>query len=171
MSNVVDLGRGVHLSVRGIAEETGFDRDTVAKRLAAAKVKPSGKKGGHPVYRLRDALKAVYAFSDDGGIDPDKLEPFQRKAHYQAEHEKLKLQVERGELVPRIEVEQEMARVVKIFTRAVDTLPDKIERDCGAAPTVVEKIERELDVAREQIYAEIVSADTDDADGAALQPA
>jgi hypothetical protein len=168
MGSVVELGRGVHLSLRGLAEETGFDRETLGKRLTAAKVKPSGKRGGHPVYRLRDALKAVYAFaSDDGGIDPDKLEPFQRKAHYQAEHEKLKLQTERGELVPRLESEQELARVVKIFVRVHDALPDKIERDCGASPLMVQAIERELDAAREQAYAEILAED-DDAERAAL---
>lgn len=168
MGSVVELGRGVHLSVRGLAEETGFDRDTVTKRLTVAKVKPSGKKGGHPVYRLKEALKAIYAFADeDGGIDPDKLEPFQRKAHYQAEHEKLKLQVERGELVPRIASEQEMARVVKIMVRAFDTIPDKIERDCGAPALVVERVERELDAARESIYEQIVQPDEDDAERAA----
>lgn len=162
MGSVVDLGRGVHLSVRGLAEETGFDRDTVAKRLSAAKVKPSGKKGGHPVYRLKDALKAIYAFSDaDGGIDPDKLEPFQRKAHYQAEHEKLKLQTERGELVPRLEAEQDVARIVKIMVRTFDGLPDKLERDRGATPALVQAIEQELDACREKMYAEITASDDD----------
>jgi phage terminase Nu1 subunit (DNA packaging protein) len=89
-------------------------------------------------------------------MDPDKLDPFQRKAHYQAEHEALKLQTERAELVPRIEVEQEMARIAKIIAQCFDTLPDRLERDCGMQPVAVAKVERCLDEVREELHRAVI---------------
>lgn len=151
------------MSVRAFCDETGTDRDTTGKRLKEAGCKPTGKRGGHPLYRLKDMLRAVYVTNEDGQVDPDKLDPFKRRAFYQGELDKLKLGVERGELVPRIEVEQEQARTMKIVARFFDTLPDVLERDCGAAPILLAKIETRLDEVREEIYRELVADDADSA--------
>lgn len=156
MGDVVAIPPGTHLSVRGFAEETGLARDTVAKRIKEAALAPSGKRGGHPVFRLKDLLKAAYFVSDDGSFDPDRLRPFERRAHYQAEHEKLSLERERAELIPRIEVEQEMARVAKIVARGLETLPDILERDCGATPAMVARLERHVDQVREDMHAAMI---------------
>src|SRR5256885_218520 len=106
MSKVIQLPTGTNLSIRQLAEECGFDRDTVAKRIRNAGLVPAGKRGGHAVYRLRDALPALFVLDEDGKKDPEKFDPFQRKAHYQAEREALELATSRRELIPRIEVEE-----------------------------------------------------------------
>lgn len=169
MGKVIDLSHGIHVSMTAFASEFGSTRETISKRIAAARLQPTGKRGGHPVYRLGELHEAVYQAGEDGGTDPDKLEPFQRKAHYQAEHEKLRLQVERLELVPRIEVEEEMARIAKIVAQCFDTLPDRLERDCGVTPLVLAKIERYLDEVREELHKAAVRQDAeDDADSAIL---
>lgn len=162
MGNVVDFGQGLHVSVTQFAMEFSSTRETVTKRIADAKLKPTGKRSGHPVYRLKDLFKAVYQ-SAAGGVDPDKLDPFQRKAHYQAEHEKLQLETERGQLVPAIEVEARYAEQFKIVAECLETLPDMLERDCGASPPMVAKCERQIDVLREEMYRKL-TADSD-ADG------
>jgi hypothetical protein len=159
MSNVTHLPTGTNLSIRQIAEETGFDRDTVAKKLTECGVKPAGKRGGHLVFRLRDSLKALYVAGPDGRADPEKMDPFRRKAHYQAEHEMLTLARERGELVPTIDVEQEQARVLKILVQALDTLPDVLERDCALNATTLARLEQIVDSTRDQMYEALVGAD------------
>lgn len=168
MSKVVELGRGVHLSIRAFSEETGVHRDTIGKRIDDAGLKPSGDRGGHPVYRLKDLLTAVNG-GVDGHQDPDELEPFKRKAYYQAEREKLQLQTERGELIPRIETEREQARIITVLVQAMDTLPDILERDCGATPSQLEKIEKICDHVREQIYGDLTQ--NEDADSAVRESA
>jgi hypothetical protein len=164
MSNVIKLGRGTHLSIRALADELGVDRDTVSRRLTAASVKPSGKRGGYPVYRLKDVIKAVLSSGEDGGIDPDRLEPFQRKAHYQAEHEKIALERERGELVPVMEIERAYGLIFTTFAQAMDTLPDLLERDAAATPMQLVEIEKVIDRTREELYRALI--EEDDADSA-----
>jgi hypothetical protein len=163
MANVTELPAGIHCSLRQIAEETGLDRDTVQKRISAANVVPSGKRGGHPVYRLREVLKPLMMGTDDGRMDPDKLEPYQRQAHYKAELDRLKLEQETRELIPRIEAEQEQARNFRITALMLDTLPDIVERDCGVTPEVLARIERTVDECRETLYKQLAAEDEDEA--------
>src|SRR5688572_4546143 len=110
------------------AAEIGTTRDVLRRVVAEAGVVPSGKRAGHPIYRGRDIF-AAWSGQNERESDPDKLPPMERKAHYQAEHEKLRLQVERSELVPALEVEQGHGRIFAIVTQAYDTLPDVLERD------------------------------------------
>jgi hypothetical protein len=166
MSKPLTFKAGISLSVSSLADEFDCARETLRKRLEDANVKPAEQRGGHPVYRLRDALRAwVDGLRSD--VDPDELEPFKRKAHYQAEREKLELQTERGELIPRIETEREQARIISILAQALDTLPDIVERDCWATPNQLEKIEKICDQLREKIYSEL----TQDADSAIRESA
>src|SRR5688572_23463577 len=115
------------------AIEAGISRDVMRRILSERGVQPAGKRGGHPVYRARDVIGALMSNGADQD-DPDKLKPWERKAHYQAEHEKLRLQVERGELVPALEVERGHGQIFAIATQAFDTLPDVLERDVGLTP-------------------------------------
>jgi hypothetical protein len=142
---------GVHLSLTQIAAEFSCARDTVNRRLDDAGVLASADGG----FRLKDVLAA---FAEASPVDPDKLRPFERKAFYQAEHEKLQLQAERGELVPRLEVEQEQARILKSIAVSLDTLPDRFERDVGANPAQVGKLETLLDEVRESLYSTLAEA-------------
>lgn len=162
MGTVTHLPAGLHMSLRQIAEETGLDRDTVQKRVSAANIVPSGKRGGHPVYRLKDCIKAVMLADEKGRTDPDKLEPYQRQAHYKAELDRLKLEQETRELIPRIEVEQEQARIMRIVALMLDTLPDVIERDCGVGADLLKRIEKSIDDCRETLHKEL-AADEDEA--------
>lgn len=151
------------------AAEAGVSRDVLRRILSERGVQPSGKRGGHPIYRARDVIAALTSDRADAD-DPDKLKPWERKAHYQAEHEKLRLQVERGELVPSIEVEQGHGQIFAIVTQAYDTLPDVLERDVGLNAMQLVRVEKHLDEAREALY-QALNADEDDADSAAADRA
>ncbi|MCK9468492.1 MAG: DUF1441 family protein [Porticoccaceae bacterium] len=160
MSKVIDLSRGVLLSLRQMADETGFDRGTIARRIDEARLRPSGKRGGHPVYRMRDVLKLLFLPGGED-FDPDDLDPFKRRAYYQGELDKMKVGQERGELVPRMEVEREQARILGRLVQFCDTLPDIVERDVGATPQQLEAMERTIDRLRDDLYADLVEEDTD----------
>lgn len=153
MSRVSALSQGLHVSISTLAAEFGVTRETAARRIADAGIEPSGKRGGYPVYRLKDAWSAVLGqVSDDGSADPDKLDPFKRQAHYKAEHLKLQLEAEQRELLPRIEVEQEQARILRVIALFLDTLPDVLERDCGLAAAMIIAVEKRLDQVREEMH-------------------
>lgn len=164
MSKVVALSQGTHLSISALSTEFGMTRETVRKRLADEGITASGKRSGYPVFRLKDALPALMGGGNFG--EPDQMDPYKRKAFYQAEHEKLQLQVLRRELIPRIEAEQEMASMVKVVAECFDTLPDILERDCGLAPLVLVRMEEQLDKSREELYQRLTEEDQDDADSA-----
>lgn len=153
MSRVTPLSQGLHVSVSQLAAEFGVTRETAARRIADAGVESSGKRGGYPVYRLKDVWSAVLGqVSADGVADPDKLDPFKRQAHYKAEHLKLQVETEQRELIPRIEVEQEQARILRVVALFLDTLPDVLERDCGLAAAMIVAVEKRLDRLREEMH-------------------
>jgi phage terminase Nu1 subunit (DNA packaging protein) len=158
----------ISFSIGTWAVEAGMTRDVLRRILSERGVQPAGKRGGHPVYRARDVIAALIS-NGEAADDPDKLKPWERKAHYQAEHEKLRLQVERGELVPSIEVEQEMAAMAKRFIQTLDTLPDLIERDVGAHPALLERIERAIDKERETLFEDLNKDAEDDGAGRAAE--
>lgn len=148
------------MTISQLAEETGFARETVGKRLGQFGVSPVGKRDLADVYLLRDCLQALYGL-EDGSPDPQRMKPFERKAFYQAETERLALEARAGTLMPRQEFEDEIARVLKILTQALEVLPDKAEGDLALPPEVVILIERECDITREAIHAALSAKDDD----------
>lgn len=139
---------GVRVTVRQLAEETGRSRDLITKRLRDAGVEP----GSDEKFRLKDALTVVYLFAADAGaIDPDKLEPHVRLAHFKAEAEKLDLAVRAKEFIPVAEVRDELAHVFKLLAQILETVPDILERDCGLAPREIEAVEKHVDKLRTEL--------------------
>ena len=70
---------GIHqilLSVSQIASEFGMARPTVSKRLDAAGIKPSDKRGGHPVYRMRDVVRIFVDTPQHSGDGAEVARPF-----------------------------------------------------------------------------------------------
>lgn len=124
-------------------------------------------KAGRNQYPLAGCIRGYVKYLQAGHVagevevDPERLTPFMRRAHYQSELEKLKLETERRELIPRIEVEQEMAHVLKIVAEMMDTLPDILERDCGLKPKVLDKVEKCLDKTRDDLHTRLTEGEID----------
>lgn len=152
-------------SLSAFARAFGTDRETLRRRLLDGGVEPMAERSGHKLYRLAEVYRA-WALSGQV-IDPDTLSPFNRRAWYQAELDRMKLQETRHELIPRLEVEQELASVLKIVAEALDTLPDIVERDCGATPSQLQRIETVLDRAREEMHKRLTEQTADEAQTAA----
>jgi hypothetical protein len=153
------------LSINQAADEFGRDRATITRAIGRLGLVAVGKRGGFPVYRLRDLMQ-VERKDADGAVDPDKLTPFERQAHFRAESERLRLDVERGRLIKREDYETEIARVLKAVANELDVAIDEIERDTGASAVVCEQLEAKLDLIRQRMYdgivADAAAAITDD---------
>jgi len=152
------MPRGMLLTVTQLAEESGIARETVTKRLSGAGVTPAGKRGSYTVYRLRDALPAVLQLDSDNA-DPERLDPFKRRAYWQAENERLKHNEAQELLIPAAEVEATMARLFKTVVNAFEVAPDIVERDCGVSPDVIERLDRHFNTRRMEIYEQIVESE------------
>lgn len=136
-------------SIAQISRFSGLTRETVSTRLDRAGAKPAGKRGGWPVYDLGTVWAVlVHGATGESARDPDSLEPHARRAHYQAEKQKLDLAVAAGQLIPAAEVEASTARVLKLCAQAFDTALDVLERDCGATPQMIEVAQAHFDKTR-----------------------
>ena len=162
-SNLVNLTKRAEWSISQFWLNTGFARETVRKRFSEAGLKPSRKVRGYPVYLVCDALPVLFQGQGEE-TDPDKLRPFERRAYYQGELDKLKLQAERGELVPSFEVEALVGGLIKRQVQSYETLPDLLERDVGMSPAQLDLVQSICDQERERLYLEMVGED--DADSA-----
>lgn len=150
-------------SIAQLAHEFGSARETVAKRLREANVRPEGKRAGHPVYRLKDAAPAIAVrhHTPPGGIDPDKLPPADRDRWYASEMKRRQLQQEDGELLRADDVRHTWASSLKAIVLALDTLADVVERDAGLTPEQAAIVQRVVDQQREALYHNLI-ADTED---------
>lgn len=130
-------------------------REGIVPKAAHGKYPLAGCVRGYIMYLQNAGVNA------EGNIDPEKLDPFKRRAWYQGEHEKNKLAIERGELLTSIDVEQTFGSTFKLIADFLDTLPDILERDCGASAQMVLKIERRIDALREDLHSRITKMLTD----------
>lgn len=149
------------LSLRQAAEELECDRTTLAKRLRDLGIAPADGER----YRLKDIARAL---KNNG--DPDRMTPYERQAHYKAEAERMRLDVERGRLVVASDVAIEWARVIKGWLLEIEVFPDEVERDVGASPAVIQKLEAKFNQLRERIYKRIADPETKDGGAGPVPP-
>lgn len=160
MGDVSEI-RDNRLSVSQIAAEFGMARATVSKRIDALGIRPDGKRLGYPVYRLRDIVRIAGDSDPADENDPMRMRPQDRRAWFQSENERLKFESEQGRLIPAAEVEAEMAEMAKVVTRALATLPDKLERDLRICSDVVGYVARQCRTTMEELHAAMADEVTD----------
>lgn len=152
MGDVTEL-RQFRLSVSQIASEFGMARSTVSKRIDALGIKPDGKRLGYPVYRLRDIVRIAGDAEPGEENDPMRMRPTDRRAWFQSENERMKMEAEQGRLIPAAEVEAEFTEIAKIVSRSLGTLPDKMERDMRIQPAVIEYVSEYIRGLRAELFA------------------
>ncbi len=159
-SQVADIQEKFLFSLSQLSRIYGPARETISKRLNQAGVKPAGEKGGHPVFHIREASRAIFeaeygALSFDGVEDPEKLPPKDRLDYYRSQNEKSKYEREQGLLVPLDDVREEFANIIKIVVPSLDTLPDVLERKCQLPPEAIEQVEAVVGRIRDDIAKEL----------------
>ncbi len=155
-------------SMSALADECGIDRRTAKARMEG--VEPDGKlPTGHPAWRAVTAIPHLLKIPVPTGedFDPAELAPQDRLAYWRSENERLKVAVERGELVSRLEVEREFARFFEQVGRFYDTLPDMLERRGLMTAEILSELEALLDKHREELYRAVTEEGEASADNAA----
>lgn len=137
-------------------------RETVRVRLSAASVIAAGELGGHAVYHIHDAARAILS-SESGPAfeaqDPAKMKPKDRLDYFRAETERLSYEEKQRQVIPVAQYRTEFARVIKILSAGLDSVPDKIEQKCSLEPEVTEQIEVVIDSIRNDMADEIKNID------------
>ena len=129
-----------------------IERRLVAQALETVK---SSARATYQVWHVRDAMPAIfrqYFGIDKAFDDPGKMQPKDRLDHYKAEREKIKLEIEKEEVIYAHEVEKIMGESFKILAQSLSIIPDTMERECGLAPDVIKKLHESIDAARETLY-------------------
>ncbi|MDT8895469.1 DUF1441 family protein [Halomonas sp. I1] len=163
MAQINRLEEAYNWNISRLADAFGLDRGTVRRRLKEAGVVPAGTRNGVNVYALKDAGPALFGDTmSAGGIGPDEMPPSDRKAWYQSENERIKLEKDLRLLVPVEEAHREMSLLAKAVASGLDSLADMLERDAGLPPEAIELVEHTTDALREQMYQAIVVDDDDE---------
>ncbi|WP_311949262.1 DUF1441 family protein [Halomonas piscis] len=164
MAEINRLEDAYNWNITRLADAFNLDRGTVRRRLREAGVVPAGLRNGANVYALKDAGPALFGEMFGGsGQDTDELPPQDRKAWYQSENERVKLELELRNLVHAEEAHREMSRLAKAVASGLDSLADMLERDAGLPPEAIEMVEQVTDNLREQMYQSVMDDGDDDA--------
>ena len=88
----------------------------------------------------------------DAVDNPSTISPKDRLDYWRAERERARHQTEQGELVPVFEVEQRFARLSKSLVQAIETFPDRAEREPGVNAEVIILLQSLGNSLREILY-------------------
>jgi len=141
-------------NIAKLATAFGLHRDTVTARLQKAGVEPVATSGRSLLFDLKEAAAAVFRDVPVGSCEPEQMDPSSRRMWFQSENERLRFETDTGHVHRDFEVAHRMSVITKQASNLLDSLPDVIERECGASPEQLQKIEQTIDRLREQIYAE-----------------
>ncbi len=154
---------GVFLSIAQFAGEASCDRALLTRKVQRVANLQTEQSPYGVCYRLRDLITVGLMSDQQGNLDPEKLDPYRRKAYYASQLDRTRLMKETGEVVKVVDMEARCAAAAKSVAQFFDTLPDLLERDTGASPEQLVKIEECLDKVREVIYRTML-AGCDEAD-------
>lgn len=159
---------GTNMTINQWCDAANCDNATITRRIKVAKISPAEKKGKLQFFALRDLITVSFHLDDDGRPNPAGMDPFKRKAHFQAAQEEIRYLEECGELIPKIQYQDAVSRVAKIFTRAIDSIPDKIERLLSLKPPQVQLLVEFCNKERDEM-AEVLAGSDDGNDTASIR--
>jgi len=145
------MSRAIEHSLGALAAEFGMTRDVLRRVVSEAGVSPTGKRGGHPIYRLRDVFVAITKQSDG-----EHMNPHARFALARAIKTEDEIKTARRELVAAHDVEQTFGRLFKLCAQAFDTATDNLERDVGLSAKQAARLERHFDECRDRLREEVI---------------
>jgi hypothetical protein len=165
MAEVTSISDAYSWNITRIAEAFDFSRDTVRKRLREAGIRPTGKRGGNPVYALADAARALFENESRAELpefqNPEKMAPKDRKEWYQSENERVKFMTDAKQLIPEPEHRQDLYDAFSAVVSFFENIPDKMERTGLFSPEQLELLEAESDNFRNQLYVRVKEVEPD----------
>jgi hypothetical protein len=137
-------------SISQLAEETGFDRRTIAERLGKLDYK---KEGRSHLYDSREALPKIYIRDADDDLEKEMALAQLRKERALAEKAEIDVQVRLKELVPIEEVAASVAREYTYVRARILAMPTKL-----AKPVSMESDPQDVKRILDEAIAEVLEA-------------
>lgn len=147
------------LNINQLAGITGVHRQTVAARLKNIEPAP-GSNSKLKLYLVTDILAELMIPTVSANIDD--MPPSDRLAHWKAENERLKFEIETKQLIPAEDVAREFSLMAKAVVTVLETLPDILERDCALTPVAVSRVQDVIDDLRDQVAQKVMDAESEE---------
>lgn len=142
--NVAEFDDGTR-NLSGLARIFRKDRKTIKRYIDEFGVRPEGEVNGALVYSVLEVGRALLVPSKtdgkDGEIDPSQLSPNEQRAYFQARNEEVEYLRSLGELIPATEFRKALSDAFKALSQTMGLMGDRMERDFGIPPEIVEKIQ------------------------------
>lgn len=135
------------LSITELAQILGRDRKTVAAIVRPLTPTPDSSKT-RKNYTVRTLLRAL---DNPQELNVNQMTPAERRAHWQAENERLKYESSRRFLIPADECRREYTILAKSVVYMLESLPDLLERDCGLPPGATAYVQKVIDDFRDDL--------------------
>lgn len=142
---------GHAFSITELAGILGRDRKTVAA-IVRPLVPTQGSSKTRKNYTVKTLLQALDNPQD---LDVRQMTPAERRAHWQAENERLKFEAACRELIPVDDCAAVYRQMVKATVMTLETLPDLLERDCALSPQATTYVQKVIDDFRDYLRGEV----------------
>ncbi|HEY2455549.1 MAG TPA: DUF1441 family protein [Scandinavium sp.] len=140
-------------SITELAEILGRDRKTIAAIARPLESTPDSSKT-RKNYTVRTLLRALDNPQD---LDVTQMTPAERRAHWQAENERVRYEKAIRFLIPADECAREYRILTKGMIIMLETLPDLLERDCALTPQATSYVQSVIDKFRDHLATELTS--------------
>jgi len=147
------------LNINQLAGITGVHRQTVAARLKNIDPAP-GSNSKLKLYLVTDILSELMI--PTVSVNLEDMLPSDRLAHWKAENEKLKHELDTKQLIPAEDVAREFSLMAKAVVMVLETLPDVLERDCALTPSAVARVQSVIDDLRDQMAEKVQDAEAEE---------
>lgn len=138
-------------SITELADILRRDRKTVAGIVRPLEPTPDSSRT-RKNYTVRTLLCALNNPQD---LDVNQMTPAERRAHWQAENERLKYEQSTRHLIPAEECQDVYRKMVKATVMTLEMLPDLLERDCALTPQATSYVLKVIDDFRDYLHEEV----------------
>lgn len=161
MMSVADVYGGV--SANWLAQVFGHDKNTIAKKLAAANVEVVGRRLGGPLYRIPDAAAYLVKPKVDlttyiKSLRPNDLPPMLNDAYWAAMLKRQKWEENAGDLWRTEDVLAVFGDLAIMFKTTVNLWVEEVERIDGITQEQRATLTKQSDKLLEQVYELMVNA-------------
>ena len=151
----------IAFSKQRLAREFGIARETVARLLDAARIEPSGERGGYPVFKLADVAGVLSDYARFGRhpgetADPAHMSPKERLDWFNSKRAELAYLRDAGELLEVAGVREEYAGALQVLKSWMLTVPDRLERDADLNADQVARVVVSGDALLNQLHDALV---------------
>jgi hypothetical protein len=155
----------VGASINQLGQMFDLDRRTVTDRLKG--ISPSGKRGGHSIYKISDvAPMLINGYMREDEIDEKRrrMKASEEKDFWESQNKRLKFLESNGDLWRTEKVVEVFAVVFKQFRESIVVFIDNLEHESGLPPETIDKVKRFGDGLLVEVREKLLQMEVDDSD-------